>query len=303
MACIILKCAEVDYLESAYQPTNLTQLDIQKTINVKGSILDLSSPKIMGIVNVTPDSFYSGSRESNTSDVLKKVEQMAQAGATFVDIGGYSSRPGADDISEDDEWQRIANPIAAVSREFADLIISVDTFRGSVARRAIDAGAHVINDISGGDLDKEMFGTVADLDVPYIMMHMKGSPQNMVQKTNYTDLLAEVTEYFAGKLNQLNSLGVKDIIIDPGFGFAKNIEQNFQLLRDLEFLKNLDHPLLVGVPRKSMIYKSLNIQPEDALNGTTALNTVALLKGASILRVHDVKEAAEAVQLVNLLKI
>ncbi|MEO9475135.1 MAG: dihydropteroate synthase [Cyclobacteriaceae bacterium] len=278
-------------------------MDIQKTINVKGSILDLSSPKIMGIVNVTPDSFYAGSREANTSDVLKKAEQMMLEGATFVDIGGYSSRPGADDISEDTEWERIAKPIEVISREFADLIISVDTFRSTVARRAIDAGAHVINDISGGDLDEKMFGTVADLKVPYIMMHMKGSPQNMIEKTSYDDLLREVTEYFVGKLNQLNSLGVKDIIIDPGFGFAKNIEQNFQLLHDLDFLKKLDHPLLVGVSRKSMIYKSLNIQPEDALNGTTALNTVALLKGASILRVHDVKEAAEAVQLVNLLKI
>ncbi|MEP0368739.1 MAG: dihydropteroate synthase [Cyclobacteriaceae bacterium] len=293
----------MDYLESAYQPTNLTQLDIQKTINVKGSILDLSSPKIMGIVNVTPDSFYAGSREVNTSDVLKKVEQMMIEGATFIDIGGYSSRPGADDLSEDAEWQRLAKPIEAISREFADLIISVDTFRSAVARRAIDTGAHVINDISGGDLDEAMFGTVADLNVPYIMMHMKGSPQNMVKKTSYNDLLTEVTEYFVSKLNQLNSLGVKDIIIDPGFGFAKNIEQNFQLLHDLNFLKKLDHPLLVGVSRKSMIYKSLNIQPEEALNGTTALNTVALLKGASILRVHDVKEAAEAVQLVNLLKI
>ncbi|MEP4533852.1 MAG: dihydropteroate synthase [Cyclobacteriaceae bacterium] len=278
-------------------------MDIQKTINVKGSILDLSSPKIMGIVNVTPDSFYAGSREVNTSDVLKKVEQMMIEGAAFIDIGGYSSRPGADDISEDAEWQRIAKPIEAISREFADLIISVDTFRSAVARRAIDTGAHVINDISGGDLDEAMFRTVADLNVPYIMMHMKGSPQNMVKKTSYNDLLTEVTEYFVSKLNQLNSLGVKDIIIDPGFGFAKNIEQNFQLLHDLNFLKKLDHPLLVGVSRKSMIYKSLNIQPEEALNGTTALNTVALLKGASILRVHDVKEAAEAVQLVNLLKI
>ncbi|MEP4136972.1 MAG: dihydropteroate synthase [Cyclobacteriaceae bacterium] len=278
-------------------------MDIQKTINVKGSILDLSSPKIMGIVNVTPDSFYAGSREVNTSDVLKKVEQMMIEGATFIDIGGYSSRPGADDLSEDAEWQRLAKPIEAISREFADLIISVDTFRSAVARRAIDTGAHVINDISGGDLDEAMFGTVADLNVPYIMMHMKGSPQNMVKKTSYNDLLTEVTEYFVSKLNQLNSLGVKDIIIDPGFGFAKNIEQNFQLLHDLNFLKKLDHPLLVGVSRKSMIYKSLNIQPEEALNGTTALNTVALLKGASILRVHDVKEAAEAVQLVNLLKI
>lgn len=276
-------------------------MDFQKTINVKGSLIDLSKPKVMGIINVTPDSFYKGSRENRSKDILKKAELMIAEGATFLDIGGYSSRPGAEDISIEEEILRIEKPIKEINSEFPNVIISIDTFRSEVAAAAVSSGASIVNDISGGDLDDKMFDTIAKLKIPYIAMHMKGTPQNMLEKTDYEDLLSEVTMSFVSKIDKLKSLGLHDIIIDPGFGFAKNKAQNFELLNRLDYLKHLGRPTLVGLSRKSMIYKSLNTSPDRALNGTTVLNTVALLKGASILRVHDVKAAAEAIELINLL--
>jgi dihydropteroate synthase len=284
------------YIETDYLKTNLIQLNIQKTINIKGSLLDLSTPKVMGVINVTPDSFYGGSRKVEMRHILDTAEQMLTEGASFIDVGGYSSRPGAVDISVEEEVRRITKPISEIVKYFPELYISIDTFRSKVAQAAHECGASIVNDISAGDLDPDMFETVAKLKVPYIAMHMKGTPQNMIQNSNYDDLIKEIT------VEQLESMGVHDIILDPGFGFAKTIEQNFQLLNGLEHLKNIGKPLLAGLSRKSMIYKSLKIEPDGALNGTTVLNTVALLKGVSILRVHDVKQAVEAVQLINKLK-
>ncbi len=277
-------------------------MNIPKTINIKGHLIDFETPKIMGILNVTPDSFYAGSRKTNEREVLAQVERMVEDGATFIDVGGYSSRPEAIDISEEEEIDRVKNPIREISRLYPELIISVDTFRSGVAKAAVDHGASVVNDISGGDLDAKMFETVAKLDVPYIAMHMKGTPQNMITKSDYKDVVKEVTQALLKKVKDLGDAGVKDVILDPGFGFAKNVSQNFQLLEQLQFLGHIGKPLLVGLSRKSMIYKPLNIEPDKALNGTTVLNTIALLKGASILRVHDVKEAVEAVKLIKLLK-
>ncbi len=290
------------YIESDYLKTNLTQLNIQKTINIKGSLLDLSIPKIMGIINVTPDSFFAGSRKVELDQILRQADQMLAEGATFIDIGGYSSRPGATDISVQEEIIRIKEPISEISRRFPELYISIDTFRSEVAKVAYENGATLVNDISAGDLDLKMWETVADLKVPYIAMHMRGNPQNMIEKNDYRDLINEISLSLVTKVKKMESMGVNDVIIDPGFGFAKNIQQNFQLLNGLEHLKHIGKPLLTGLSRKSMIYKSLNIDPEEALNGTTVLNTVALLKGVSILRVHDVKQAMEAVKLINLLK-
>ncbi|MFY0601040.1 MAG: dihydropteroate synthase [Cyclobacteriaceae bacterium] len=253
----------------------------------------------MGIINLTPDSFYKGSRLQQEGEILKRAEKMLEEGATFLDIGGYSSRPGAEDISIDEEIKRTAASIQQLTREFPDLILSIDTFRSKVAKEAVESGASIVNDISGGDLDSEMFDAVASMKVPYIGMHMRGTPQNMVKKTDYDDLLAEVVKSFSTKIPQLHKLGVHDVIIDPGFGFAKSMQQNFDLLGKLEHFKSLEKPILVGLSRKSMIYKTLSIEADKALNGTTVLNTVALLKGASILRVHDVKEAMEAIKLVN----
>ncbi|WP_308706278.1 dihydropteroate synthase [Marinoscillum sp. MHG1-6] len=277
-------------------------MDIQKTINVRGSLIDLSTPRIMGIINITPDSFYRESRKSEIKSILTQAEKMLSEGATFIDIGGYSSRPGATDIPTEEEIERIAHPIYEIKREFPELIISVDTFRSNVAKAAVDLGAEIINDISGGDLDEKMFETTAKLQVPYIMMHMRGTPQTMKELTTYDDLLKEIADSFVRKISTLKKLGLKDIIIDPGFGFAKSISQNFELLAQMDYLLQVGHPVLAGLSRKSMIYKSLNIDPSEALNGTTVLNTVALLGGASILRVHDVKEASEAIQLIKLLR-
>ncbi|MEQ8425679.1 MAG: dihydropteroate synthase [Cyclobacteriaceae bacterium] len=273
-----------------------------KTLNLGGRLLQLDKPKIMGILNVTPDSFYDGGRYPDEKSILLQVEKMLSEGADFIDVGGYSSRPGADDLSEREEIERIVPVIKSILKKFPGCVVSIDTFRTAVAKSALDEGALMINDISGGSLDPGMFNLVSEYRVPYILMHMKGTPQTMKSLASYDNLLKEITEYFQTRLSQLHQLGVADVILDPGFGFAKTVEQNFELLQQLEFLKILNKPVMVGVSRKSMIWKTLEIEPEKALNGTTVLNTVALLKGADILRIHDVKEAVEAVKLINFVK-
>ena len=256
----------------------------------------------MGILNLTPDSFYDGGTNNSITDALKTVSVMLLEGADFIDIGAYSSRPNATHITEVEELNRILPTLKAIVKEFPDALISIDTFRANIASATINEGAHIINDISGGDLDDKMFETIANLKVPYILMHMKGSPQTMVKEANYENLFKELLDYFLIKIKRLLALGVKDVIIDPGFGFAKKPEQSFELLNKLDQFKILDVPILAGLSRKSMIYKTLGINPEDALNGTTVANTIALLKGANILRVHDVKAAAESIKLVQQLK-
>jgi len=267
------------------------------TLNAGGKLIDLSMPKVMGIINVTPDSFFAGSRNPNVSDAVFMAEKMLDEGADFLDIGAYSSRPGAADISPQEETDRLLPVIEAIVKRFPQAVLSVDTFRASVAEAAIKAGGQIINDISGGDLDAQMFKTVAKLQVPYILMHMKGTPQNMQEKAQYEDVFAEVFDYFAEKVYRLKQLHVHDVILDPGFGFAKTREQGFKLLQQMQGFDLLKLPVLAGVSRKGMIYKTLGGKPETALNGTTVLNTMALMNGASILRVHDVKEAVEAVDL------
>lgn len=272
-------------------------------MNVGGKLINLSVPKVMGILNVTPDSFFDGNRYTDVSQALKQTEKMITEGATFIDVGGYSSRPGATDISVEEEIKRVIPVIQAISKAFPEIAISIDTFRASVAKAAVEQGAGLINDISGGELNPQLFNTVSELQVPYVLMHMRGTPETMTQLNQYENLTKEVIDYFHKKIHQLQNLGVKDIIIDPGFGFAKNIDQNFELLNQLDYLRILGKPILAGLSRKSMIWKSLKITPEEALNGSTSLNTVALLKGASILRVHDVKEAVETIKLIEKVKI
>ncbi|WPP49022.1 dihydropteroate synthase [Catalinimonas niigatensis] len=254
----------------------------------------------MGVINVTPDSFYDGGRyEKDTTVLLRQAEKILQEGATIIDIGGYSSRPGADPISAEEEKKRTINAIELVSKSFPEAYISVDTFRAEVAWDAVNAGACMINDISGGDLDHHMFDTVASLQVPYVLMHMRGTPQTMKELSKYDDLIGEITDYFQRKLTQLREKGVADVIIDPGFGFAKTIDQNYELLRKLQDFQILDVPVLAGLSRKSMLYKRLKITADEALNGTTVLNTLAILNGASILRVHDVKEAIQTIKILK----
>jgi dihydropteroate synthase len=274
-----------------------TGFSTNKTLNLNGRLLDLHTPVVMGILNVTPDSFYDRGQYTNESNLLRHVEKMIAEGAAIIDVGGYSSRPGASDISVDEELKRVIDAIKAIKKHFAGTVISVDTFRSTVAKASVGEGAEVINDISGGELDDKMFSVVAALKVPYICMHMKGTPQTMNSFVSYDNMLHEIVGYFHPKLAALHRLGVKDIILDPGFGFAKTADQSFQLLNNLDHLKILEKPLLVGLSRKSMIWKTLNIQPELALNGTIALNMVALMKGVSILRVHDVREAVECITL------
>ena len=274
-----------------------TFLNRKVTLNCKGKLVDLSSPTVMAILNVTPDSFYGNSRINNVDDALKTTEKFINEGATFIDVGAYSSRPGAVDISVDEELNRSIPIIKAIAKEFPETLISIDTFRAKVAEECIGAGAHLINDISGGSLDNEMFNTVAKLNVPYIMMHMKGTPQTMQIEPEYEDVALEVITYFTEKMSTLKKLGVKDVIIDPGFGFAKTIEHNYQLLNKLACLNTFNIPILVGFSRKSMITQALNIKNTDALNGTSILNTISLQKGATILRVHDVKAAVECIKL------
>jgi dihydropteroate synthase len=267
------------------------------TINAGGKLIDMSIPKVMGIINITPDSFYAGSRKLLVEEALQQAGKMLAEGADFLDIGAYSSRPGAEDISIQEETDRLLPVIEAIVANHPKAVISIDTFRSKVADAAIKAGAHIINDISGGQLDAEMFTTVAKLQVPYILMHMKGTPQNMNKMARYDDIFAEVLQYFAERIHALKQLGVNDIIIDPGFGFAKMPEHSYALMNRLQDLSILQLPVLVGISRKRMVYNTIGGNAEGALNATTALNTIALTKGADILRVHDVKEAVEAVKI------
>lgn len=269
------------------------------TVNCKGQLVDLSTPKVMGILNLTPDSFFDGGKYKDASAILNQVEQMLNTGATFIDIGGYSSRPGADFVSETEELQRVIPTIKLILKQFPQTLISVDTFRSAVAKQSIAAGACMVNDISGGKLDEQMITTVSKLGVPYIMMHMRGNPKTMQQLTNYDDLVKDILSYFAERIAKAHAAKINDIIIDPGFGFAKTLEQNYKLLNKLKLLEIAGKPMLAGVSRKSMIYKTLNISAKEALNGTTALHIIALQNGANILRVHDVKEAMECVTLYN----
>lgn len=271
-------------------------------INCKGKLIDLSAPKVMGILNLTPDSFYDGGTLKSDKDILSRTEKMLNDGATFIDVGGYSSKPNADEVSEDDELKRVISVIELLVNNFLDILISIDTFRSTVAKKAIDAGACIVNDISAGNLDKNMFATVASLQVPYIIMHMQGTPKTMQINPTYNDVTKDIIYYFSEKLTSLRKLGVNDIIIDVGFGFGKTLEHNYKLLNNLNLFKNLETPILTGVSRKSMLHKLLNTTPQEALNATTAANTIALLNGSNILRVHDVKEAMEAVKIVEALK-
>ncbi|MUU78035.1 dihydropteroate synthase [Winogradskyella endarachnes] len=272
------------------------------TINCKGKLIDLSTPKVMGILNVTPDSFFDGGKYKAETEILNQVETMLKHQATFIDIGGYSSRPNADDVCEAEELNRVLPVIELILKHFPETLISIDTFRSNVAKQSIEAGAALVNDISAGQLDANMLATVGKLSVPYIMMHMKGTPKTMQQQTQYTDLTKEVISYFAERIKAAHQEKINDIIIDPGFGFAKTTEQNFQLLNQLDLLQMLDQPILAGISRKSMIYKTLNSTSQKALNGTTALHMVALQKGAKLLRVHDIKEAMECITLYNQLQ-
>jgi dihydropteroate synthase len=267
------------------------------TLNAGGKLIDLTTPKVMGIINITPDSFYADSRKTGIDVILQQAEKMLADGATFLDIGAYSSRPGAVDISIQEETDRLLPAVEAIAARFPDAVISVDTFRSGVAEAAVRAGAHIINDISGGGLDEDMFATIARLQVPYILMHMKGTPQNMTQLANYEDVFSEVFDYFVKKIHHLKQLGVHDIILDPGFGFAKEARHSYTLMSRLQEFDRLKLPVLAGISRKRMIYGLLGTTIEEALNGTTVLNTIALMNGASILRVHDVKEAVEAVKI------
>jgi len=272
-----------------------------RTLNLHGRIVDLHTPKIMGILNVTPDSFYDGGRYQSIDLILQHVEKMLQEGATFIDIGGYSTRPGAEDISPEDELSRVLPVIKSIRQKFPEVFLSIDTFRSEVAAAAIQEGACMINDVTGGEGDPHMFEVAGNLQVPYVLMHMRGTPKTMNKLTEYANLLKDITDYFHGKVHKLQSAGVKDIILDPGFGFAKDLHQNFELLNKLEYFTMIGKPLLVGLSRKSMIWRTLGIPVEDALNGTTSLNTIAVLKGASILRVHDVKAASEVIKLTTIL--
>jgi dihydropteroate synthase len=278
-----------------------TFFQVKRTLNVGGKIIDLSQPKVMGIINITPDSFFSGSRMQSEKEIVQQAEKMLLAGADFLDLGAYSSRPGATDISVEEEENRLLPAIKSIQANFPEALLSVDTFRASIAEKAINSGAHLINDISGGSLDEKMFETVGKLQVPYILMHLKGSPQTMKNLNQYDDIVQEISFYFSEKINQLKAFGAKDIVLDLGFGFAKNIEQNYFLLNHLAEFSMFGLPVLAGLSRKSMIWKALALQPEDALNGTSILNTIALQNGASILRVHDVKEAKECIKILDLL--
>ena len=272
-------------------------------INVNGRLMDLSEPQVMGILNVTPDSFYAGSRSETEKDIVMRLHQIISEGASIIDIGGYSSRPNAEHISAEEEMNRLRNGLEIIRKHSPNAVVSVDTFRADVAKMCVEEyGVAIINDISAGQMDEQMFPTIAKLGVPYIIMHMKGTPQDMQVSPKYDHFLKEIFYYFSEKVQKLRDLGVKDIIIDPGFGFGKTLEHNYELMNHLEEFSLFELPLLVGVSRKSMIYKLLGTTPEEALNGTTALHTIALLKGTNILRVHDVKEAVESIKIVQKMK-
>lgn len=272
------------------------------TINCKGKLVDLTSPKVMGILNLTPDSFFDGGKYKDEISILKQVEYMLEHGATFIDMGAYSSRPGADHVAEDEELQRMTPVIDLILKNFPDTLISIDTFRSKVAAESIEHGAAIINDIAAGNLDENMFATIAKHQVPYIMMHMKGTPQSMQKEAVYDNMVNDLRFYFSEKIQETTSKKINDVIIDPGFGFAKTTAQNYTLLNHLDMFQTFGLPILIGLSRKSMIYKVLGSSPQEALNGTTALHTVALLKGANIIRAHDVKEASECIKLVEALK-
>ena len=272
------------------------------TINLSGKLMNFSVPKIMGILNITPDSFYDGGRYNSKEKIQKQIEKMIISGADIVDVGGYSSRPGAKDISIEDELNRVIPAVELIKKKFPETIVSIDTFRSKVASEAIISGADIVNDISGGNLDSNMFETVSRHKVPYILMHMRGNPENMMSKTNYENVTKDVCKYFSQRINKAHSCGINDIIIDPGFGFSKTTQQNYELLNNLEFFKEFQRPIIIGISRKSMIYKTLNTTPDKALNGSSVLHTISLMKGANILRTHDVKEAVECVKIVSQLK-
>lgn len=282
--------------------TKNKNLNTPITIDCNSKLLDLSTPAIMGILNLTDDSFYDGGQHNSIKKALLQTEKMLDDGAKIIDIGAYSSRPKAKHISHDEEWQRLEKTLQIINKEFPKAILSVDTFRSEIARRSVDNGADIINDISAGNLDLEMFDIVTDLNVPYIMMHMQGTPQTMQDNPHYDCIEKEVANYFLNKVKTLQQKGLSKIIIDPGFGFGKTIEHNYQLLNNLEELHTLELPLLVGVSRKSMVYKVLETDAKNSLNGTTAIHALCLSKGATILRVHDVKEAVECVKLINFAK-
>ena len=272
------------------------------TLNCRGTLVDLTTPKVMAIVNATPDSFFEQSRVKSIDQFKKKIDQMITEGADIIDIGAYSSRPNAEHISEEQELNRLLPLIDFIRTYFPDVLVSVDTYRAEVAKEVLERGVHMINDISGGQLDEQLLRVVARYRVPYILMHMRGTPQTMMENTTYDHLSSDLIHYFTTNISKAKQAGIIDIIIDPGFGFSKTIEQNYQLLNQVEQLNALDTPMLIGVSRKSMIYKALDITPNEALNGTTALHMIALSKGAQLLRVHDVKPAVECIKLYQLLK-
>ena len=272
------------------------------TINCNSRLIDLNLPKVMGILNVTPNSFYDGGKHNEINSIMHQVDKMLSEGADFIDIGAYSSKPSAEFVSEEEEIKRLVPIIKELVDHFPTIVLSVDTFRANVAKVAVEHGAGIINDISAGLLDEKMLETVADLKVPYIMMHMRGNPQTMQSLTNYEDIVKEMIFYFSERIQKARSYGISDIVIDPGFGFAKTLEQNYEVLHKMELFSMLELPILAGISRKSMIYKVLEKTPQEALNGTSVLNTIALQKGAKILRVHDVKEAVECIKLVSKLK-
>lgn len=278
-------------------------MNIAKYLNVNGRLLDLSTPCVMGILNLTPDSFYAHSRMETDEAIAARTHQIVDEGAAIIDVGAYSSRPGAADVSAEEEMTRLRRGLEIIRREVPEAVVSVDTFRADVARMCVEEyGVAIVNDISAGELDKDMFATVAELRVPYVMMHMLGRPQDMQQAPHYDNVVREVFLYFARKVQQLRDMGAYDLVLDPGFGFGKTLEHNYELMARLEEFSVFELPLLVGISRKSMIYKLLGISPEEALNGTTVLHTIALQKGADILRVHDVRQAVEAVRIVEALK-
>ncbi|WP_456460867.1 dihydropteroate synthase [Lutibacter sp.] len=272
-----------------------------KSINCNGSLINLGTPKVMGILNITPDSFFDGGKYSDTTKILTHVDKMLNEGATFIDVGAYSSRPGAKHISEEEELNRILPVIKLLKSNFSNILISVDTFRSNVAKQCVDSGACMVNDISAGNIDTAMFSIIASLQVPYIIMHMQGSPQNMQKNPVYNDVVKDILFFFSKKIHKLYTLGINDIIADVGFGFGKTVTQNYELLKNLDLFHSLEIPILTGLSRKSMLFKPLEITQTQALNATTSANTIALLKGVSILRVHDVKEAMEAIKIVELL--
>jgi dihydropteroate synthase len=270
------------------------------TLNCKGKLLLVDRPLVMGIINTTPDSFYEGSRFSDTDKILSQAEKMIAEGADIIDIGGQSTRPGSEAVNEEEELKRVIEGVEAIHRNFPDTIISIDSYYSTVVKKSVQAGARIVNDISAGNIDKQMMPTIAELQTPYIIMHMRGNPATMQQNSNYDNVTREVLDFFIQKTGECKKAGIHDVIIDPGFGFAKTINHNFELLKNLSAFKILDTPILIGISRKSSVYKTLGVTAEEALNGTTVLNTIALMNGANILRVHDVKEAKEAVKLLSL---